>query len=711
MGALPVVFGALGSVASTASSFSGGTSYNTNAMQQVSLDQVAYLEERQKQKEALTLQMMETAKNFANANFDSELSQLDLMRQQQEVQIEQQGLLANYNYNNTQAALQNQEYLYNVQKQYEDYQKEQAYTSQMYGVQTGMDARSIQLLAEEQARTQGLNYGSQQRELEYNANQQQRDLQYNANQQQKELDYNTTQQQRALNLSTSVQGRALGLDNAEKEREFTRQQGEAAYNQTLQESQFNQAVGKQQFDMGEQSRALGMTAASGNSQLGRTQKLVELERQSGELDQAETQLTQSGLDAQQSGSAQVAQTLMSLSSDLNSLSESSEQALSEASKRMIMGGSSSSDSISALNDQKINEIQEANQQASIQNAVSRGLIDASTGSALASVRASKAGLITKRQAILSDSKLDEVSRAVALSQLSAEQKLTSLAESFSYLTVPFVQGGINNSISKLQNVDFVNTRNQISRDYGLSMYNLENAYDTSNYNLESTRDTSAYNLSRNLDASMYNLGSNLDASMYNLANENAQSQYDLANRTGRSMYDLQNTADQYNMDVATGAYNADLGYSNIMRQQDYDALNSANQQAYAEYLQAQSDVNYGSQLTQKNYELGKYAAEQNRLSTMSATDLQQASYLAQQRAALSQALSGIQTGMLSSGTGGGTNWGAGFNSLFGSLAGLFSRNRGYQSQNNYLNRMSNLGSSGVSGTSSGTWNSGTSGSW
>jgi hypothetical protein len=122
-------------------------------------------------------------------------------------------------------------------------------------------------------------------------------------------------------------------------------------------------------------------------------------------------------------------------------------------------------------------------------------------------------------------------------------------------------------------------------------------------------------------------------------------------------------------------------------------------------------VNYGSQLTQKNYELGKYAAEQNRLSTMSATDLQQASYLAQQRAALSQALSGIQTGMLSSGTGGGTNWGAGFNSLFGSLAGLFSRNRGYQSQNNYLNRMSNLGSSGVSGTSSGTWNSGTSGSW
>lgn len=689
MGALPVVFGALGSAASTASSFSGGTSYNTNAMQQVSLDQVSYLEQRQRQKEALTLQMMETAKNFANANFDSELSQLDLMRQQQEVQIEQQRLLANYNYNNTKAALQNQEYLRNVQNQYEDYQKAQAYASQMYGLQSGMDARSIQLLAEEEARTQGLNYGSQQRELEYNANQQQRDLQYNAN-----------QQQRALNLSTSLQGRALGLDNAEKEREFVRQQGEAAYNQTLQESQFNQAVGKQQFDMGEQSRALGMTAASGTSQLGRTQKLVELERQSGELDQTETQLTQGGLDAQQSGSAQVAQTLMSLSSDLNSLSESSEQALSEASKRMIMGGSSSSDSISALNDQKINEIQEANQQASIQNAVSRGLIDASTGSALASIRASKAGLITKRQAILSDSKLDEVSRAVALSQLSAEQKLTSLAESFSYLTVPFVQGGINNSISKLQNVDFVNTRNQISRDYGLSMYNLENEYDTSMYNLENARDTSAYNL-----------GSNLDASVYNLANTNAQSQYNLANRTGRSMYNLQNTVDQYNMDVATGAYNADAGYSNIMRQQDYDALNAANQQAYAEYLQAQSDVNYGSQLTQKNYELGKYAAEQNRLSSMSATDLQQSAYLAQQRAALSQALSGIQTGMLSSGTGGGTNWGGGFSSLFGGLASLFNRNRAYQYQNNYLRRMSNLGSSSGASGSGGSWNSGTSGSW
>jgi hypothetical protein len=696
MGAFPLVMGAISSAASTASSFSGGTSYNTNAMQQVSLDQVAYLEQRQRQKEALTLQMMDVAKNFANANFDSELSQLDLMRQQQEVQIEQQGLLANYNYRNTQATLKNQEYLYNVGNRYEDYQKAQAYQSSMYGLQTGMDARTIQLLAEEQARTQGLNYGNQQRELEYNATQQQRELEYNA-----------TQQQRALDLSTSVQGRALGLNNAEQGREFTRLQGEAAHNQTLQESEFNQAVGKQQFDMGEQSRALNMTAAAGNSELGRTQKLVDLERQSGELDQAETQMNQSGLEAQQAGSAQVAQTLMSLGSDLHSLSTASEEAISEASKRMIMGGSSSSDGIKALNDQKITEIHEASQQASIQNAMSRGLIDANTGSALASIRASKAGLITKRQAILSDSKLDEVSRATALAQLAAEQKLTSLAESFAYLTIPTVQGGIQNSISKLNNIDFVGTRNQISRDYDLSMYNLENE-----------RDTSTYNIANNLDASMYNLASNLDASMYNLANTNARSQYDLANRTGRSMYDLQNTSDLYNMNVATGAYAADAGYSNVMRQQDYDALNYANQQAYAEYQQAQSDVNYGSQLTQKNYELGKYAAEQNRLSTMSATDLKQAAYLAQQRAALAQALSGIQTGMLSSGTGGGSNWGSGISSLsslFGGLASLFNKNQSYQAQNNYLNRMSNLGSptyrTGTPGTSYGTWNSGTSGSW
>lgn len=693
MGALPVALGAISSVASTASSFSGGASYNTRSMEQVSLDQVAYLEERQKQKEALTLQMMETAKNFANANFDNELSQLDLMRQQQEIQLEQQGLLADFNYRNTQATLQNQDYLFNVQNQYEDYQKAQAYQSSMYGLQTGMDARTIQLLAEEQARTQGLNYGNQQRTQEFNYGNQQR-----------ELEYNTNQQKRALDLSSSVQGRALGLNNAEQGREFTRQQGEAAYNQTLQESEFNQTVGKHQFDMGEQNRALQMTSATANSELGRTQKLVDLERQSGELDQAETQMNQSGLAAQQAGSEQLTQTLMSLGSDLNSLSNASEEALSEASKRMIMGGSSSSDSIKALEDQKISEIQQANEQATIQNAVSRGLIDANTGSALASIKASKAGLIMKRQAILSDNKLDEVSRATALAQLSAEQKLTSLAESFQYLTLPFVQGGINNSISKLNNIDFVNTRNQIASDYDLSMYNLGNEYDTGMYNLGS-----------NLDTSSYNLANTNARSQYDLANANDQSQYDLANRTGRSMYDLQNTSDLYNMDVATGAYAADAGYSNIMRQQDYDALNYANQQAYAEYQQAQSDVNYGGQLIGKNYELGQYAAEQNRLSTMSATDLQQAAYLSQQRAALAQALSGIQTGMLSSGGGGGTNWGQGISSLFGGLSSFLNRNQQYQAQNNYLNRMSNLGSpspsTGTSGTSYSTWNSGTSGTW
>jgi hypothetical protein len=183
------------------------------------------------------------------------------------------------------------------------------------------------------------------------------------------------------------------------------------------------------------------------------------------------------------------------------------------------------------------------------------------------------------------------------------------------------------------------------------------------------------------------------------------------------MYDLQNNSDLYNMNVATGAYNADIGYSDIMRQQEYDALNYAAQQAYAQNQQAKSDVNYGKQLTDKNYELGKYAAEQNKISTTSATDLKQAAYLAQQRAALSQALSGVQTGMLSSGTGGGTDWGAGISNLFGGLSGIISKTQNYQAQNNYLNRMGNIGqqqqSSGSTAApaSYSTWNSGTSNRW
>ena len=607
MGAFPIALGAISSVASTASSFSGGTSYNTKAMEQVSLDQVSYLEERQKKKEALTLEMMDTAKNFANANFNNELSQLDLLRQQQEIQLQQQNALADYNYANTQATLDNQQYLYNVQNKYEDYQKAQAYQSTMYGLQAGKDARTVGLVSDEQ-------------------------------------------------------GRDINLNTAEGVRQLSSMRGRAAFNQDRTSSQLNQLTGLANYQTGEANRDLELSQAVDTSQLGRYAKLSDLQAQQSSLDSQESGLNIQASGVEQSAAAQSAQNLMSLGSDLNTLSDASKQALSEASKRMITRGNSSSDRSNYLTDSKIVELQQASAEANIQSAVARGLIDSATGVSLASIKASQADIAKQRLALQNDSNIDEQSRRLALSQLGEKQKLTSLTEAFQYLTLPFIQGSINDAYSKQQNIDFVEAQNSISR-------------------------------------------------------ASDQAQYNLANRTGRTMYDLQNTSDQYNMDVATRAYRADAGYSDIMRQQDYDTLNYANQQAYAENQQAQSNVDYGSQLINKNYELGKYSAEADRLSTMSAADLKQAAYLAQQRTALASALSGIQTGMLSSGTGGGGDWGSGISSLFGGLSSLFSKNQTYQAQNNYLNRMSNLGGSntntgtGTSGTSYGTWNSGTSGRW
>ena len=607
MGAFPVVMGAISSVASTASSFSGGTSYNTNAMTKVSLDQVAYLEERQKQKEALTLRMMDTAKNFANANFDNELSQLDLLRQQQEIQVEQQNALANYNYANTRATLDNQQYLYNVHNKYEDYQKAQAYQSAMYGLQTGKDARTIGLASDEL-------------------------------------------------------GRDINLNTAEGVRQLSGMKGQAAYKQDRTSSRLNQLTGLASYQTGEANRALEMSQTRDTSALGRWEKEQDLAAQESLLDSKESELNIQASGVEQSAAAQSAQNFMSLGSDLSRLSDASKEALSEASKRMITRGNSSSDRSNFLTDSKIVELQQAEAEAQIQSAVARGLIDSAAGVSLASIKASQADIAKQRIAIQNDSLMDAEKRKQALSQLDEKQKLTSLTEAFQYLTLPFIQGSINDAYSKQQNIDFVEAQNSISR-------------------------------------------------------ASDQAQYNLANRTGRAMYDLQNTSDQYSQDVATRAYRADAAYSDIMRQQDYDSLNAANQQAYYEHLQAQSDADYGSQLVDKNYELGEYAAEQNRLSTMSATDLKQAAYLAQQRAALASALSGVQTGMLSSGqSSGGGNWGQGISSLFGGLSSLFNKNQQYQAQNNYLDRMSNLGSSnnlgtGTSGTSYSTWNSGTSGRW
>lgn len=543
MGAVPVALGALSSVASTASSFSGGGSYNTKSMENVSLEQVAYLESRQKQKEALTLQMMETAKNFANANFDSELSQLDLLRQQQEVQVEQQKLLADYTYRNTIDTLDNAAYLKQVTNSYEDFQKVQAYESSKFARQQGVDSRGIQLAY------------------------------------------------------------------ADRVRELDKLQGEA------------------QFGLRESDRGLEKTNATGSSNLGRTQKLIDLEQQSGSLDAQEGELNLAGISARQSGDAQAVQANMSLSGDLGQLSDASKQALSEASKRMISRGNSSSDRINYYTDQKIDDLLVAKERATINNAVSTGLIDSSTGVALAGIQSSRANLITRRQAILSDKNIDESNRSVALAQLDAEQRLSSLSERLQYLTLPFAKN------------------------------KMSSVYD-------------------------------------------------------RTMNDLANRNDAYAQQVEDNAYNAELGYSNIMRNEESNQFNQAGVLAKSQYDQALSDADYTSKLISKNYDLGKYAAEQNKISTSGATDMQQASYLAQQRAALSAALSSVQTGMLSSGGGSGSNWGSGISNLLGGLSNIWNSTKSYNSQSNYLNRMSSL-QSGTSGTtsSSGTWNSGTTGKW
>lgn len=76
----------------------GGGGSSNKAMTAVTMEQMKYLQGRQKQKEMVTQQMIQTAKQFADLNYGQELTYLDNLRALQTEQLNQQRIIAEQNF-------------------------------------------------------------------------------------------------------------------------------------------------------------------------------------------------------------------------------------------------------------------------------------------------------------------------------------------------------------------------------------------------------------------------------------------------------------------------------------------------------------------------------------------------------------------------------------------------------------------------------------
>lgn len=126
--------------------------------------------------------------------------------------------------------------------------------------------------------------------------------------------------------------------------------------------------------------------------------------------------------------------------------------------------------------------------------------------------------------------------------------------------------------------------------------------------------------------------------------------------------------DEYQRGLDETLYDMDARNTQMSRTSRDSDLTQAGSQNDLQYKQALLDLLYGNQALDKNFEMGASSAEAARLSTMQSRDIDQLNQLANQRAALSQALSAIQPNLIGGG-GGGRNWAG----MIQEVGGLFNQ--------------------------------------
>ena len=113
---------AAGTAASIASQASSGGSAGAKSAA-ASIDQLNYLEQQQQKKNLLTQEMIETAKNFANQQYDQEIAYLQQARDIQQQQLIQQRNIAEQNYLETGRSIEDQRFANVVSDSTTDFQK------------------------------------------------------------------------------------------------------------------------------------------------------------------------------------------------------------------------------------------------------------------------------------------------------------------------------------------------------------------------------------------------------------------------------------------------------------------------------------------------------------------------------------------------------------------------------------------------------------
>lgn len=114
---------AAGTAASIASQASSGGSAGAKSAA-ASIDQLNYLEQQQAKKNLLTQEMIETAKNFANQQYDQEIAYLQQARDIQQQQLIQQRNIAEQNYLETGRNIEDQRFANVISDSTTDFQKD-----------------------------------------------------------------------------------------------------------------------------------------------------------------------------------------------------------------------------------------------------------------------------------------------------------------------------------------------------------------------------------------------------------------------------------------------------------------------------------------------------------------------------------------------------------------------------------------------------------
>lgn len=247
MAAAPIAIAGLaisaaGTAASIAAQASQGGGNGGAASTAASLDQLDYLEKQQQKKNALTTEMIETAKNFANMQYDQEIQYLNNARAMQQEQLAQQRIIAEQNYVEQGRALQDQQAFGMIQDATTDFQK----NLQLSQANLNRDLSGLQ------------------RESQYRLNEQGRKLQ-------------------------DAQG-DLQLDNTRNQADLSRTQDEAGFGLAEQGRDLSKLTDEQQLSMGREEAMLAYMR--GKDQLSTDNQLLNIQQSGAEQTNAYQRMSQ-----------------------------------------------------------------------------------------------------------------------------------------------------------------------------------------------------------------------------------------------------------------------------------------------------------------------------------------------------------------------------------------------------------------------------------